>query len=152
MTPAEVVGFWTPGTPGFDIGDLGVYAGILLTVGGALTLLHRAFLKKPLARMKAYLDWNEQFRIDWEGSPVDDEKPWLPHTVGVLERLNDLDGEFHDDGNGSLKSSVRRTEALIRALCDQVERVETRQITIASHVESLQKRVTSLETRRPPAA
>lgn len=129
---------WTPGSPGFDIGDLGVYAGIVTAVVAALTVLYRLTVRPISQRMRAYLDWNDRFRADWEGAPVDPDRPWEPHSPGVLERLNALDGEFHDDGNGSLKSSVRRIERAVNQMSAQVGQA----------LERMDERITRIEERQ----
>lgn len=147
-----MTGFWAPGE-GFDIGDLAMYAGWVTVILGALALLYRWFLRAPLARVRCYLDWHERFREEWEGTPVDPDKPWQPRVTGVLERLNLLDGEFADDGNGSLKSSVRRIEAMMTGLTQQVQRVEQRQIGLGERLDRVDDRLTALERpAAPPAA
>lgn len=143
--------FWQPGE-GFDIADLAMYAGWITVILGSILLIWKTVLKEPLARMRSYLNWMDRFRDDWDGIPPDENKPWLPHTTGVLERLNALDGEFHDNGNGSLKSSVKRIEDMVRLLAEQSQRVEDRQIGIGNRLAALDDRVAILEARRPPAA
>jgi hypothetical protein len=133
-----MIGIWTPGSPGFDIGDLGVYAGIITAVVAAATVIYRLTLRPVVQRMKAYLDWNDRFRTEWEGVPIDPDRPWEPHSPGVLERLNNLDGEFHDDGNGSLKSSVRRIERAVNQMSSQV----------TSALDKMDERITRLEESR----
>lgn len=150
-----MIGFWVPGS-GFDIADLAMYAGWVTVILGAIALLWRWFLRAPVARVRGYLEWHERFREEWEGTPVDPDKPWQPRTTGVLERLNLLDGEFADDGNGSLKSSVKRTETLVRQMCEQVQRIEDRQVKVterlAQRIDGLDDRIDRLERGRPPAA
>lgn len=145
-------GFWVPGSPGFDFTDLGVYAGVVVSVAAAVGVLWRIALRRPIARLQNYLDWNEQFRADWEGTPLDEDRPWLPHSPSVLERLNALDGEFHDDGNGSLKSSVKRIESMLLSMAERSERVESRQIDIMNRIDGLDRRLAAVEGRRNPAA
>lgn len=150
-----VIEFLIPGD-GFDIADLAMYAGFVTVILGALALLHRWFLRKPIDRVRRYLDWLDRFREEWEGTPLDPEKPWQPRTPGVLERLNALDGEFADDGNGSLKSSVRRTESLVQKMYEQMQRIEERQEVasraLSEQVDVLATRVEHLERRGTPAA
>jgi hypothetical protein len=136
---------------GFDIADLAMYAGWVAVILGTLALLWRWLLKAPVARVRCYLEWHERFREEWEGTEVDPSKPWQPRTTGVLERLNLLDGEFADDGNGSLKSSVRRIESMMTNLTQQVQRVEQRQIGIGERLNRVDERLIALE-HRPPAA
>jgi hypothetical protein len=132
-----VIGFWIPGSDGFDIGELGIYAGIITAVAAALTALYRIFMRPITQRIRIHLDWNERFRQDWEGTPLDPDRPWDPHSPGVLERLNALDGEFHDRGNGSLKASVRRIETAVNQMSVQM----------STALERMDERLTDLEDK-----
>ncbi len=56
-----------------------------------------------MKRINRGLDWFEKFREDWDGVIGDEGHVTIP---GVMERLNNIDGEFKRDGNGSLKTQV----------------------------------------------
>jgi hypothetical protein len=68
---------------------------------------------------------------------LDPDRPWDPHSPGVLERLNALDGEFHDRGNGSLKASVRRIETAVNQMSAQM----------STALERMDERLTDLEDK-----
>lgn len=98
--------------------------------------LHRRFVR--------WLDWMDTFRESWDGIPADPARPWQPHVAGVMERLNMLDGEFADDGNGSLKSAVIRTEKAVTQLTCTAEK-------IVLTVEVLETRLQALENSHQAA-
>ena len=135
--------FWTTNSDGLDAGDVATFAGMLTVILGAIALVWR--LVSPLfKKIFGSLEWLSDFRVSWEGTLPDPQQPWLPHTPGVMARLNRLDGEFADDGNGSLKSSVRRIE-------QTVNRIASRQGEIFDQIELLSDRVSELESPPPRA-
>lgn len=50
---------------------------------------------------------------DWVGRPADDGHDRVP---GVMERLNELDGEFKRNGGATLKDAVARIEAKLESV------------------------------------
>ena len=130
--------FWTVNSAGFDIGDVAALAGTITVILGAALILWRV-LSPVFKKIFGSLEWLSDFRLSWEGTPPDPDQPWQPHIPGVMARLNRLDGEFADDGNGSLKSSVRRIEQTVNSIA-------ARQGEIFYQVESLSNRISDLET------
>lgn len=92
---------------------LGVVTGAAISVGVVLRPIY--------IRVKAFMDWIEKFRRDWEG---EEEVPGRSKVPGVMERLNRLDGELSHNGGSSLKDAVARTENIVVCLDDRLDRIE----------------------------
>jgi hypothetical protein len=69
----------------------------------AVAVLH-AQLIKPLTSM--LVEWR-QFMRDWEGEAAREGRD---RTPGVMERLNNIDGELKRNGGKSIKDTVTRIE------------------------------------------
>lgn len=101
---------------------LGVILGTLLAVGQVL---------KPFkARLTKWVTTWEQFMDDWAGEPARDGRDAVP---GVMERLNNIDGELRRNGGKSMK--------------DAVTRIEKRLIDGDKRFDKLEDRVFALEDR-----
>ena len=74
------------------------------TVLGAWFAITKLF--KPLQkRIKFWIETWENFMVDWAG---EEERPGRSAIPGVMERLNNIDGELKKNGGASLKDSVDR--------------------------------------------
>lgn len=69
----------------------------------AATVLHSQLIK-PLTVMMT--EWR-QFMRDWEGEAAREGRD---RTPGVMERLNNIDGELKRNGGKSIKDTVTRIE------------------------------------------
>jgi hypothetical protein len=76
-----------------------------------LAVLVWRFVAPGFRRFTRYLDWQDQFRVDWQGEPA---RAGRDATLGVMERLNRLDGELSHNGGTSVKDVV---EAMQRDVC-----------------------------------
>lgn len=99
--------------------------GIIIAVGGAFAVV-RPFFK----RINFWITTWEQFMVDWAGSPAREGRDAIP---GVMERLNNIDGELKRNGGKSIK--------------DTVNRIEKRLIEGDKKFEALEERVSVLENR-----
>jgi hypothetical protein len=66
---------------------IGIVAGALISIG----ILFSPFYKK----VKRWGQWMERFMRDWEG---EEEAPGRDRIPGVMERLNNMDGELSQNG------------------------------------------------------
>jgi hypothetical protein len=89
--------------------DVFMWASGFTVVAAAIFALQQ--LTKPL-RKKAtemMVIW-EQFLKDWAGEPAREGRDAVP---GVMERLNNIDGELKRNGGKSVKDTVTRIEKRI---------------------------------------
>ena len=66
---------------------LGIVAGALISIGVLLSPLYK--------RIKRFMQWMERFMRDWEG---EEAEPGRDRVPGVMERLNNMDGELSQNG------------------------------------------------------
>lgn len=85
---------------------LETFATIVGITGGLVAILTAVF-RPIIKKVKGVLDTWEDFMTDWVGKPADDGHDRVP---GVMERLNELDGEFKRNGGATLKDAVARIE------------------------------------------
>jgi len=100
---------------------LGLFVAIIKIVG------------PPFKAMKSTIDWLQEFRDSWEGREA---TPGRSSEPGVLERLNRIDGELSHNSGSSIKDAVVAINQSIIGLQEQVDRMELRQIEVASLSES----------------
>lgn len=82
---------------------------LALALAAAITTLVGAGLaiNKVLKPFKAMLRQWSEFMRDWAGEPARDGRDAIP---GVMERLNNIDGELKRNGGKSIKDTVTRIE------------------------------------------
>lgn len=66
---------------------LGIVTGALLSLGVLLNPLRK--------KVKRFTSWMERFMRDWEG---EEEGPGRDAVPGVMQRLNNMDGELSKNG------------------------------------------------------
>lgn len=93
MTPADVT--WLTGFA----------TSITIVLGAWFTIVK--FIKPALQRIRNLMDTTEQFIKDWHGEPAAPGRDAIP---GVMERLNNIDGELKRNGGNSVKDTVNRIE------------------------------------------
>lgn len=91
-----------------------VAAGIV-TVGAALTFLHRLMVRPLVTEAREWFTWWKKFQRDWDGTEAEPGRAAVP---GVMARLNEIDGELKRNGGGSLKDQVVKTR-------EQVEHIDS---------------------------
>lgn len=93
MTPADVT--WLTGFA----------TTITIVLGAWFTIVK--FIKPAFQRIRNLMDTTEQFIKDWHGEPAAPGRDAIP---GVMERLNNIDGELKRNGGKSVKDTVNRIE------------------------------------------
>lgn len=78
---------------------------IVGTAVGILTPLWKKF--------KAFTSSWELFMRDWSG---EEARPGHDKEPGVMERLNNLDGQFKNNGGGSMKDAIDRIERKLTSI------------------------------------
>jgi hypothetical protein len=66
---------------------IGIVAGALISLGILLNPLRK--------KIKRWAHWMERFMRDWEG---EEAEPGRDRVSGVMERLNNMDGELSQNG------------------------------------------------------
>jgi hypothetical protein len=66
------------------------------------------FISPVFKRINSWVDTWEKFMRDWAGTPAEPGRSAVP---GVMERLNDIDGELKHNGGSSMKDQLARVES-----------------------------------------
>jgi len=83
-----------------------MWSAAIISIGGAIGVLYKIFA--PLfKKTKHLLDSLSRFTTDWFG---EDEAPGRDKVPGVMERLNNIDGELKHNGGSTMKDAIRRVE------------------------------------------
>ena len=107
---------------------IGVVAGALISLGVLLS----PFYKK----LKRWSEWMERFMRDWEG---EDEAPGRDRVPGVMERLNNMDGELSQNGGfTTVKDRVDRLYENQALIMDSFIEMSDRLITIENCLTNTQ--------------
>lgn len=124
---------------------------MIVWIAGSITAVLTAYLTvvkvfKPLfSRINFWLTTWEQFMRDWAG---EEARPGRAATPGVMERLNRIDGQLHNNGGTSLKDSMDRIE---KRLAEGDQTFDN----IASRINEIEKDIKALKsnkTTRTPRA
>lgn len=91
-------------------------------VVGALVLAFKVIIPF-FKRINFWISTWEQFLIDWAG---EEERPGRDRVPGVMERLNDIDGELKHNGGSSIKDSVDRIEKHLEKGSHKFDELEER--------------------------
>ena len=89
------------------------------------------------SRIKKWITTWEGFMDDWSG---EEARPGRDRVPGVMERLNDIDGELKRNGGSSIKDSVDRIET-------NVNEISETQKGIKDRLEQGDKRFNKIEER-----
>lgn len=107
----------------------GIATTVAVILGGWFAVAK--FVGPFFKRINKWISTWEQFMEDWAGTEA---RPGRSAVPGVMERLNNIDGELKKNGGKSVK--------------DVVNRIEARLIEGDKKFDELTERVTSLEKKR----
>lgn len=97
--------------------DLLMWSGVIIAVGGALGVMWKLF--KPLVvKTQHLLDSLSRFTVDWFG---EEESPGRDKVPGVMERLNNIDGELKHNGGSTMKDAIKRIENKLKAIDERLD-------------------------------
>lgn len=103
------------------VDNLLVMAAIITAFATLVTLMWRAL--KPLkVRIEDFLDWQEEFRPQWEGYEAKHQGEIS--APGVMERLSRIDGEFHRNGGSSMKDAIVKLSEEIESISTGLSEVQ----------------------------
>jgi len=108
-----------------------MWCGGVIAVLTSLSLLWKVVLARPARELRATMQWWGKFQRDWDGEPASPGRDAVP---GVMQRLNDIDGEFRRNGGESLRDQVMETRKDIELLSSRLALVESRALAIQKAV------------------
>ena len=100
---------------------IGIVAGALISLGVLLNPIRK--------KAKRWAQWMERFMRDWEGEPA---APGRDPVPGVMERLNNMDGELSQNGG-------------FTTVKDRVDRLYENQALIMDAFVEMGERLISIE-------
>ena len=107
---------------------MGIVAGALISLGVLLSPLYK--------KTKRFMQWMERFMRDWEGEEASPGRDAVP---GVMERLNNMDGELSQNGGyTTVKDRVDR-------LYENQSRVISNQDTMLEAFVEMGERLIAIE-------
>lgn len=95
-----------------------------LTAVLTLAFLIKRFVTPAVKRVNQYLDWQDEFKKDWQGEPA---RAGRDATLGVMERLNRLDGELSRNGGTSVKDVVETMQKDVCSVNKRLTKLEKAQ-------------------------
>lgn len=115
----------------------------ILALGGGIAGYFKIIV--PFAsRVKKWITTWESFMEDWSG---EEARPGRDRVPGVMERLNDIDGELKRNGGSSIKDSVDRIEKTVDTLSVNTKEIKKRLEEGDKKFDELDARVQSLEKK-----
>lgn len=99
-----------------------MWATTIIAIGGAVGVLWG--LTRPVAKKaKGLVNSLDKFVRDWEG---EDAAPGRHAVPGVMERLNNIDGELKHNGGSTMKDAVKRIESKLQKIDSRLAAGEKR--------------------------
>jgi len=89
-------------------------------------------------RINTWITTWEQFMRDWAG---EEARPGRTAIPGVMERLNRIDGQLHNNGGSSLKDSMDRIEERLKDGDEEFKK-------ISSKINEIEKDLKSIKTNK----
>lgn len=114
----------------------------IVGISGGLIAILTAIFRPIIKKVKAMLDTWEDFMSDWRGEPADDGHDRVP---GVMERLNELDGEFKRNGGATLKDAVARIEAKLELVDERLDKGNEKMESIDVRLKEGDDRMSRIE-------
>jgi hypothetical protein len=86
----------------------------------------------------------EEFLVDWSG---EDSRPGRDRRPGVMERLNEIDGQLKKNGGASVKDAVDRIEIHVGEIHDKIHQVDQRLEEGDKKFDAIENRLKKLEEK-----
>ncbi len=116
----------------------GLATTLTIVLGAWFTIIK--FIKPLTIRIKALFETTEHFIRDWQGTPAEPGRDAVP---GVMERLNNIDGELKRNGGKSVKDTVNRIEKRLVDGDKKFDDLYTRVIHLEQGVNDLSSQKTN---------
>jgi len=95
-------------------------------------------------KVKAAFNNLDNFLADWSGT---DSRPGRDRVPGVMERLNEIDGQLKNNGGSSVKDAVDRIEINVNEIKDRTDQIDLRLKDGDQRFEKIEKRLNDLEDK-----
>lgn len=115
----------------------------VLAVGGGIAGYFKIIVPFG-SRIKKWITTWEGFMEDWAG---EEARPGRDAVPGVMQRLNDIDGELKRNGGSSMKDSLDRMEKDLHETTGNVKKIVSTQEDIKERLEDGDKRFDKIEKR-----
>jgi hypothetical protein len=106
------------------------WATVIISVGGAVGVI-LGIIRPIVKSTKKLIGELNRFTDDWFGS---DAEPGRDKVPGVMERLNNIDGELKHNGGSTMKDAVKRIESTGKERDKTLTRIEERLTQIDSRL------------------
>lgn len=110
----------------------------------ATVFLFAKFIIPAWKRISKWLNTWEDFMDDWFGS---EPRPGRARTKGVMERLNEIDGELKNNGGSSIKDAVDRIDTQVHEILSDSKEIKRRLEDGDQKFESIERRLRKLEQK-----
>lgn len=111
------------------------------TILGAV-LLFAKIIYPTWKRLSKWMNTWEDFMDDWFGV---EPRAGRSRSKGVMERLNEIDGELKNNGGSSIKDAVDRIEKDVKELGLDTKGIKKRLEDGDQRFDQIEKRLTNLE-------
>lgn len=113
------------------------------TVLGAV-LLFAKVIYPTAKRISKWMNTWEDFMDDWFGT---EPRPGRSRTRGVMERLNEIDGELKHNGGSSIKDAVSRIETSVNEVVSDSKEIKARLEEGDKRFNQIERRLRRLEEK-----
>lgn len=113
------------------------------TVLGAVILFAKV-VYPTVKRISKWMNTWEDFMDDWFGA---EPRPGRSRTRGVMERLNEIDGELKHNGGSSIKDAVARIETSVNEVVSDGKEIKARLEDGDKRFDQIEKRLKKLEEK-----
>jgi hypothetical protein len=112
-------------------------------VGGAVGVI-LGIIRPIVKKFKRVSSSLERFIEDWFGS---DAEPGRDKVPGVMERLNNIDGELKHNGGSTMKDAVKRLESSEKSQTGTLDRIEKKLTDIDNRLDEGNRHFDELDIR-----
>jgi peptidoglycan hydrolase CwlO-like protein len=95
-------------------------------------------------KVKKGLEDLDNFLIDWSGT---EKRPGRDRVPGVMERLNEIDGQLKNNGGSSVKDAVDRIEIRVDEINDRTDEIKVRLEDGDKKFDKIEQRLKGLEDK-----
>ena len=119
------------------------WAAAIIAIGGAITVVWKV-IRPVIKKTRSLIQSLDKFTEDWFGTPA---APGRDPVPGVMERLNNIDGELKHNGGSTMKDSLRRMEESGKDRDDVLCRIEERLTSIDHRLDEGNTKFDEVEHR-----